>query len=632
MTQNPQTVFSQLNSYLSEFAGSGFSKSRAEEVLSLLDREDASPLGRVFITFGCNSFEKAAVALGLLTAVCTEASENAVKLCGSVTPSLVAALFFGTGDVAPFADSLQEYSPLGRLFMNVAPRCDAPMRLRDFAVEYALNGTLYDDCFLPLDAEEKEVVPLKSQQNAEQELISYLEKYDITQPFVLRLTGQTGSGRHTCVKNALRKLGMRYLTVCLTDDIGSEAIGELSSKLLLFGGIPVVSAPKTSPKFSVQLKRLADEVGFVIAISESAEQFELSGVDTASVRLGDLSLRENYLLWQNLGGKYPLADSVDFSELSGEFEMTAGAVEKALRSASVLSGGDKLTLADIKNGCYRSFDADLGDKAVKIDCVFSWDDIVLPAQSKRLLQDACQQVRLRHRVFDSWGFARKMPYGKGVSMIFTGPPGTGKTMAAQVMAAELGMEIYKVSLANVVSKYIGETEKNLNEIFNKAKLCRCILFFDEADVLFSKRTEVREANDKYSNMESAFLLQKIEEFSGVVILATNLVQNFDEAFKRRMRFIIDFPFPDAIRRRELWQKAFPAQAPTGYIDYDFLVERFELSGSNIRNIALHSAFLAAAENGAIGMKHIMEAIRNEYAKSGKAFTRAEAGEYYSELE
>ena len=177
MNQSLQTIFSQLNSYLAEFTGSGFSKNRAEEVLSLLDREDASPLGRIFKTFGCGRFDRSAVALGLLTAVCSEASERVVKLCGGVTPALVAALFFGSRDVAPFADSLQAYAPLGRLFLNVAPRCDAVMRIRDYVVEYALNGTLFDECFLPLDTE-TELVPLRSQQNAEQEIISFLEKYD----------------------------------------------------------------------------------------------------------------------------------------------------------------------------------------------------------------------------------------------------------------------------------------------------------------------------------------------------------------------------------------------------------------------------------------------------------------------
>ncbi|MBP3855997.1 MAG: ATP-binding protein [Ruminiclostridium sp.] len=214
-------------------------------------------------------------------------------------------------------------------------------------------------------------------------------------------------------------------------------------------------------------------------------------------------------------------------------------------------------------------------------------------------------------------------------MVFTGPPGTGKTMAAQVIAADLGIDIYRVNLANVVSKYIGETEKHLDEIFDKAKKSRTVLFFDEADVLFSKRTEVKDSNDKYSNMEAAFLLQKIEEYNGIVILATNIVQNFDEAFKRRMKLMIEFPFPDRASRAEMWKRAFPEKLPLDELDLDYLVNGFELSGSNIRNIALHSAFLAAAENAeSVGMKHVIAALKNEYSKSGKAFTRAEAGEYY----
>ena len=213
-------------------------------------------------------------------------------------------------------------------------------------------------------------------------------------------------------------------------------------------------------------------------------------------------------------------------------------------------------------------------------------------------------------------------------MIFSGPPGTGKTMAAQVIAGELSLSLYRVNLAGVVSKYIGETEKNLSEIFERAKKSRVVLFFDEADVLFGKRTEVRDSNDKYSNMEAAFLLQKIEEYSGIAILATNFVQNFDEAFKRRVKFLVEFPFPGKVQRAEIWQRVFPPEAPLGTLDFDYLVENFELSGSNIKNIAVHSAFLAASDGeGVIGMKHVVAALKNEYAKSGKSFTRAEAGEY-----
>ncbi len=455
--------------------------------------------------FGCGRFETGALALGVLTSVSSAAAEKARGICGApsgtVTPSLVSAVFFGLADIAPFSDSLQAYSPLGRLFRGTAPRCDAPMQIREYICGYALNGTLFDESFLPRVEEEKRQVPLASQNRAVKDLVSYLEKSDLAQPFVLQLVGERGSGRHTCVSRAFSETNRRFVPIRLYDGMTDDDLTVLAGKLLLFGGVPVVSARGNSPRFFTLLRRLADETGFVIAVAESSFSDELTDLDTVIIDIETPGLKESYLLWKSLSSDFPVAGDVDFSELAGEFEMTAGAIKKALRYAEVLSGGKAFTLSDIKNGCYRSFDADMGDKAVKIAPVFSWDDIVLPEQSKRLLKDACLQVRLRHKVFDGWGFLSRMPYGRGVSMIFTGPPGTGKTMAAQIIAAELGLEIYKISLANVVSKYIGETEKNLNEIFNKAKLCRCVLFFDEADVLFSKRTEVKEANDKYSNME-----------------------------------------------------------------------------------------------------------------------------------
>lgn len=199
------------------------------------------------------------------------------------------------------------------------------------------------------------------------------------------------------------------------------------------------------------------------------------------------------------------------------------------------------------------------------------------------------------------------------------------------MARELELELYKVELAAVVSKYIGETERNLNEIFEEAQKSQAVIFFDEADVLFSKRSEVKDSNDKYSNMEAAFMLQKIEEYTGIVILATNYQQNIDEAFKRRIKFLIDFCFPDSHYRKILWLKAFPEQLPIGGdIDYDFLAKNFELTGSNIRNIALNAAYLAAEQGSGVAMPHIIRAIVNEFGKSGKKLSRQELGEYYTD--
>ena len=223
-----------------------------------------------------------------------------------------------------------------------------------------------------------------------------------------------------------------------------------------------------------------------------------------------------------------------------------------------------------------------------------------------------------YQVFNRWGFERKLAHGKGISVLFSGPPGTGKTMAAQVLAHDLALDLYKIDLSRVVSKYIGETEKNLSRIFDEAEHSNAILFFDEADALFGKRTEISDAHDRYANLETSFLLQKMEEYEGIVILASNLRENMDNAFLRRIRFIVEFPFPDAASRLKIWKKHFPAEAPVSEgVDYDLLAERIQVAGGNIKNIVLNAAFFAAENGGMIGMEHILQGTRREYEKIGK---------------
>lgn len=260
---------------------------------------------------------------------------------------------------------------------------------------------------------------------------------------------------------------------------------------------------------------------------------------------------------------------------------------------------------------------------------FCWDDLVLPDKQKTKLLTACNRVRYRNRIYHDWGFGNKMPYGRGVSMVFAGPPGTGKTMSAAVVADYLEIPLYRVNLAAVVSKYIGETEKNLSNVFRTVESRQGVLLFDEADVLFSRRTEVHNSNDKHSNMEAAFLLQKMEEYEGVVILATNYAQNMDEAFKRRIPFWIDFSLPDEEGRKQLWEKVFPDELKfEEQPDYDFLARHFDLSGSHIKNIALQAAFFAADEDKGVNMEHIIRALLLEVRKTGKSISREDLQQYY----
>ena len=522
-------------------------------------------------------------------------------------------------------------SVLSRFFDGAEPRYNAVMTLKSFMARFIAEGYIDDDTFPSEPYYDMHYIELSENTRAENEIKAAVSTKVIDTTRIIAVTGDEGVGRRTAAKQAVEAAGMYPVELSTDVKYNGREMDELATKLFLLDDavpIAVQSQSTNAETFAKFVGTLAENVGTVIAVCRD-NIADLTSAETVTVNIGLPSIDEQYRIWENEIRFYKTDNTVDISELAGEFSFAVGGIKKALRFAEMLAKSDTLSAADIKNGCCRSINPDMGSKAVKINCVFGWDDIVLPEHSKKLMKTACNQVRYRHKVYDTWGFSDKIAYGKSVSMIFTGPPGTGKTMAAQIIAAELGLDIYRISLANVVSKYIGETEKNLDEIFEKAKKSKVVLFFDEADVLFSKRTEVKDSNDKYSNMESAFLLQKIEEYNGIVILATNLVQNFDEAFKRRMKLMIDFPFPDAERRTEMWKRAFPEKLPLDNIDFDYLVNSFELSGSNIKNIALHSAFLAAAEScPAVGMKHIIAALRNEYSKSGKAFTKAEAGEYY----
>jgi SpoVK/Ycf46/Vps4 family AAA+-type ATPase len=252
-----------------------------------------------------------------------------------------------------------------------------------------------------------------------------------------------------------------------------------------------------------------------------------------------------------------------------------------------------------------------------------WDDLVLRRDRLERLTAVAQHRRYRSRVFGSWGFAHKLALGRGLSALFLGPPGTGKPMAAGVIARDLGLDMYQIDLAAVVSKYIRETEKHLGELFDEAEAMNAVLFFDEADALFAKRTQVQDANDRYANLETSYLLQRIDAYEGVVILASNLAKNMDDAFVRRLAFVVEFPFPGAAERLTIWQRIFPPEVPLEPdVDLQHLARRLELAGGHIRNVALAAAFMAAEEGHGLGMRHILHAARRELQKMGKVVDHA----------
>jgi AAA+ superfamily predicted ATPase len=323
----------------------------------------------------------------------------------------------------------------------------------------------------------------------------------------------------------------------------------------------------------------------------------------------------------------------DAGEVAAKFrlsiEQIAAAAEVAVVAAR--SRGEPLpTEDDLHLGARHASSSRLGELATRLDPGHRWDDLVLPERQRDVLRSISAYLRHRDRVLADWGFARTMAGAQGLKVLFAGESGTGKTMAAQVLAAELGLELFRVDLATVVSKYIGETEKNLERIFTAADGSNAMLFFDEADALFGKRSEVSDSHDRYANIEVAYLLQRMEAYPGAVILATNFKRNIDDAFVRRLDFVVDFPFPEAEDRLRIWTLLLPAEAPLdGDVDLEFLATQFKLSGGAIRNCTLAAAFRAADAQEHIGMAHLVRAVAQEYAKQGRLTLEADFERFHA---
>jgi SpoVK/Ycf46/Vps4 family AAA+-type ATPase len=306
-------------------------------------------------------------------------------------------------------------------------------------------------------------------------------------------------------------------------------------------------------------------------------------------------------------------------EMVAQFNLSVPAIRHSVSLAFTDAESDEPPDKRLWNACRAQARMRLDDLARRIEPAADWDDLVVPEPEKRLLHDIAVQVARRATVYTAWGFAHRTNRGLGISALFVGPSGTGKTMASEVLAQTLRLDLYHIDLAGIVSKYIGETEKNLRRVFDAAEDSGAILFFDEADALFGKRSEVKDSHDRYANIEVSYLLQRMEAYRGLAVLATNNKSAVDTAFLRRIRFVVNFPFPDARQRAEIWRRVFPASTPTDGLDVARLA-RLNVAGGNIRNIALNAAFHAADAGEPVRMAHILRAARAEFAKLDKPLT------------
>jgi hypothetical protein len=325
-------------------------------------------------------------------------------------------------------------------------------------------------------------------------------------------------------------------------------------------------------------------------------------------------------LWRGALGSAAAALNGRLDPLVAQFHL--GARDIALAGAEALAGDGADVAARVWDACRERARPRLDDLAQRIEGAAGWDDLVLPPTQTRTLHEIAAHVRHRARVYESWGFGRRGARGLGISALFAGPSGTGKTLAAEVIAGVLGLDLYRIDLSQVVSKYIGETEKNLRRVFDAAEEGGAVLLFDEADALFGKRSEVKDSHDRYANIEVSYLLQRMEQYRGLAVLTTNLKGALDEAFLRRLRFVVSFPFPDAVQRAGIWRRAFPPATPTEGLDPAKLA-MLEVAGGNIRNIALSAAFLAADEDAPVRMQHLLRAARGEMAKLEKPLSTGE---------
>lgn len=457
----------------------------------------------------------------------------------------------------------------------------------------------------------------------------------------LCLRGRKGVGRTTLARRTAELLDLPAIVFDCTacSRMGREeffdALETACRECILIQGVPVLlglDALLEEPDTALQVLETAGRFSgavFVLVDEETVTMELAAGRRWLEEPVPLPDRTERVELWRRTLAQLPLSGEPAPWELANKFTVTPAQIAGAAGTArSMALVGRALDGRALNEAVYRQLSHRLGEHATLIYARHTWDELVLGEEERKMLRRACDQVRYKHIVYDRWGFDRRLAYGKGVSMLFAGPPGTGKTMAAQVVANDLGLEMYKVDLSQVVSKYIGETEKNLNEVFNEAKKSNVILFFDETDAILGKRTEVKDSHDKNANLETAYLLQKMEEYDGITVMTTNYKENIDSAFFRRISYVIHFAFPDAEARRQIWKGIFPAQTPLDEgVDFDYLARQFEFSGGSIKNIAVTAAFMAAAADVPVDMGHIIQAVKYETGKQGRIMRREDYGEY-----
>jgi AAA+ superfamily predicted ATPase len=514
------------------------------------------------------------------------------------------------------------------------PLTTSALRADERIVNYIKGLTYLDDrlaaLMIPLETAESKMGLPPSQQKLAASIVQQLKHSNHWQSPAIQLLGADSLSKQLVAQQTATELGLYIyrLPVELLPSQPSEleTIARLWERetlllpLVLYLDANEVEGASPNQGLAVPLQCFLARSNSLVFL-DTREPRQRLGRTTINIDIAKPTAAEQLTVWKYLLGN-EAANSTS-KLLTSQFNLNSVTIEQIARQVTFETTENQSKIQNsIWDACLSITRPQLNNLAQRIDAKATWDDIVLPKEETNLLHQIADQVRMRHQVYQEWGFHQRMNRGMGISALFAGESGTGKTMAAEVIAQDLQLNLYRIDLSAVVSKYIGETEKNLRRLFDAAEDGGAILFFDEADALFGKRSEVKDSHDRYANIEINYLLQRLEAYRGLAILATNIKSALDVAFLRRLRFIVDFPFPGVKERLRMWEKVFPPQTPTEGLDWQRLAQ-FNLTGANIHNIALNAAFLAAKAGTTVTMEWVLAAARTEFRKLGRAIDEAD---------
>ena len=529
------------------------------------------------------------------------------------------------------AGSLRRWRLIDILAQAGKPMLASGLRI-DERILHFLAGIQYLDERVDGMVEPVAVEEMSSSQQALVESIASTARQALAVPGellpIIQLCGADEQINGAVAAAAARALGLGLITVWAenlpmpANSAEIEMILRLSEReAMLTGSLLCVNTDgldRSDHRRAAQITRLLERVSGVVFLNTHDRWRPLRRL-VHSFDVRKPSSFEQAALWQTLLEAAGAQVNGAVPHLTAQFNLNANEIRASVQLALASESAPDELATRLWDAGRSQARPRLDDLAQQLEPSAHWPDLVLPQAEKSILAEIASHVAHRHVVYQEWGFAAAGNRGLGISALFAGATGTGKTMAADVLAHELRLDLYRIDLSSVVSKYIGETEKNLRRVFDAAEDGGAILFFDEADALFGKRTEVKDSHDRYSNVEINYLLQRMECYTGLSILATNMKASLDTAFLRRLRFVINFPFPDAVARATIWERIFPKATPTDGLDIATLA-RLNVSGGNIRNIAMNAAFLAVKEGEPVRMGHIVRAARSEYAKMERPLT------------